>query len=97
MTTANDNEALSECEAHAERMIDEALALAAEDIGNGPLEPGPFLIELAGRAIACAVLTYKVSPDVAVEMADRRAMHVMITAVEQHQARLPPAIRLAET
>ena len=91
--TTNDNETWNETwadyEVHAESTLDGALARAAEDNGNGPLHPALFLIDLAGRTIARAVVEQGVDPKDACDMATGRARNVMLKAVERWEATRP--------
>lgn len=94
MHAANGNERISETEAFVENVLDDLLAEAALDGADGPIKPRAVLIEMAARALARAVLGYRLLPEEATEMALGRASAIMLEAVERSCARLPPELRV---
>ena len=86
---ANDNDLPTEYEAHAGRMIDEALALGEDDIGTGPLEPRTLLIAMAAQCIARAVLAFEVDPQEATDLVCGLAANIMLQEGERSEARMP--------
>jgi hypothetical protein len=73
----------NEYESLAENLLDDLVDECAEDEGDGPLEPRLALIEIAGRAIARAVLEHQLDPEAAIRFANGRASRVMLDAIEE--------------
>ncbi|TGD92634.1 hypothetical protein [Methylobacterium nonmethylotrophicum] len=92
----NDNEGLNETEGFVENVLDDLIYEAAEDSNDGPLAPGPVLIEMAARALARMVLHYDFSPDETIKLAAGRFATILHEQVERLDARLPADLRLVE-
>lgn len=92
----NDNETLSPAASLVEAFIEDLLAEAAEDDGEGWLEARSVLIEMASQCLTWTVLEYGIPPEDAFELVRGRALDLMIEVIERHQARLPPVFRLVD-
>jgi hypothetical protein len=81
--TSKYSEVSGEYEAHAQGTIEDALDLAAEDLGSGPLDPAGFLLELAAYSIVEAIFEHNIDPQLALDRAIVRAKAIMLEIVAE--------------